>query len=623
VRLARPTLVGLTALALAGGPALTTATTAAPATGPATASPAATRADSHRPPPPRDPVEVGRGGAVSSVDPDATRVGLRVLREGGTAVDAAVATAAALGVTEPYSAGLGGGGYFVLYQESTGETEVLDGRETAPAAMPRDAFIDPETGEPYTFFPDMVTSGVSVGVPGTPLLWERALDRFGTYSLREALAPAAELADRGFVVDKTFNLQTDENAERFAAIRPTRKLFLPGGEAPSVGTVFRNPQLARTYRMLGKHGTDLFYRGPIAEQITRLVQDPPTTAGTDLPVPPGFMEQSDLNRYRVLRGNATEVRYRGLRVLGMPPSSSGGTTVGEALNIMRHLDVSAADPVQALHSYLEASALAFADRSAFVGDPAYVDVPVQQLLSRGFGAERACAVDPDEAAAKPVAPGEPDGDYDGCPAGAHAPTDDHEGLSTTHLTTADRYGNVVSYTLTIEQTGGSGITVPKRGFLLNNELTDFSWEFIRSDPNRIQPGKRPRSSMSPTIVFKGSEPWLALGSPGGSTIITTVLQVLMNRIDLGMTLPEAISAPRAAQRNEADVTAERTFTDLYGRALRRYGHTFIPPGDPGTSASEIGAVAAIELLRGGRMLAAAEPIRRGGGDAGVVRPQRP
>ena len=561
---------------------------------------------------------------MSSVDPDATRVGLRVLRDGGTAVDAAVATAAALGVTEPYSAGLGGGGYFVLYQESTGETEVLDGRETAPAAMPRNAFIDPDTGDPYPFFPDMVTSGVSVGVPGTPRLWEKALDLYGTYSLRDALAPAAELADRGFVVDKTFNLQTEENAERFDAIRPTRRLFLPGGEAPEVGSVFRNPQLARTYRMLGKHGMDMFYRGPIAEQIARVTQDPPTTPGTDLPVPPGFMEESDLADYRVPNRVATEVRYRGLRVRGMPPSSSGGSTVGESLNILRGLDVSENRPVQSLHSYLEASALAFADRSAYVGDSDFVDVPLNALLSRGFAAERACTVDPEQAATKPVAPGEPDGDYDGCPsAAAPAPADDHEGLSTTHLTVADRYGSVVSYTLTIEQTGGSGITVPKRGFLLNNELTDFNWEFVKSDPNRIQPGKRPRSSMSPTIVFKGSDPWLALGSPGGSTIITTVLQVLLNRIDLGMTLPEAIAAPRASQRNTADVTAERAFIDLYGRALRRYGHTFVPPGDPGTSAAEIGAAAAIELLGGGRMLAAAEPVRRGGGDAGVVRPERP
>jgi gamma-glutamyltranspeptidase / glutathione hydrolase len=178
----------------------------------------------------------------------------------------------------------------------------------------------------------------------------------------------------------------------------------------------------------------------------------------------------------------------------------------------------------------------------------------------------------------------------------------------------------VAYTLTIEQTGGSGIVVPGRGFLLNNELTDFSLEYVATDPNRIQPGKRPRSSMSPTIVMRDGQPWLALGSPGGSTIITTVLQVLLNRIDLGMTLPQAVSAPRASQRNTPDVTAEQAFIDRWGEALRRYGHSFIPPGEPGTSAAEIGAVAAVELRPGGRMLAVAERVRRGGGDAGVVRP---
>jgi gamma-glutamyltranspeptidase/glutathione hydrolase len=191
-------------------------------------------------------------------------------------------------------------------------------------------------------------------------------------------------------------------------------------------------------------------------------------------------------------------------------------------------------------------------------------------------------------------------------------------LSTTHLVAADKWGNVVSYTLTIEQTGGSGITVPGRGFLLNNELTDFSAVYVESDPNRIQPGKRPRSSMSPTIVLRGGKPFLALGSPGGSTIITTVLQTLTNRLDREMTLPEAIAAPRASQRNTPTVTAEQSFIDTYGEALKPYGHQLVAAGAPGTSAAEIGAVAALEFLPGGATLAAAEPTRRGGGSAGTV-----
>ncbi len=201
-------------------------------------------------------------------------------------------------------------------------------------------------------------------------------------------------------------------------------------------------------------------------------------------------------------------------------------------------------------------------------------------------------------------------------------TEDHENVSTTHLTAADRWGNVVAYTLTIEQTGGSGIVVPRRGFLLNNELTDFSLEFDRADPNRLQPGKRPRSSMSPTILLRGGKPFLALGSPGGSTIITTVLQVLVNRLDRGMTIQEALAAPRASQRNTPTVTAEPAFIDLYDAVLTPYGHDLVPAGDAFTSAAEIGALTAIEFGPRRRLTVVAEPERRGGGSARVVNRRR-
>jgi gamma-glutamyltranspeptidase / glutathione hydrolase len=587
--------------------------------GPAVAAPES--APTARPAPPKDPVAVGAGGAVASVDPDASQIGIRVLRDGGNAVDAAVATAAALGVTEPYSSGIGGGGFFVYYDAATGEVSTLDGRETAPMSMPHDAFIDPATGQPYPFFPDLVTSGVSVGVPGTPATWETALDEWGSRTLAESLQPAARLAQKGFVVDQTFRQQTLDNAERFAAIRPTARLFLRGGDAPEVGSVFRNPQLAATYRQLGKRGMDLLYDGRLAREIVDVVQAPPTSQNSELPVPPGFMTRSDLAAYDVIDRDPTQVDYRGLDVYGMGPPSSGGSTVGEALNLLETVDLGSMSTADALHHYLEASALAFADRNAYVGDPDFVDVPLDELLSDGFAGERACLIDPDQAATKPVAPGEPDGDYSDCAdAATTAPEADDEGLSTTHLSVMDKWGNVVSYTLTIEQTGGSGITVPGRGFLLNNELTDFSTVYNPDDPNRIDGGKRPRSSMSPTIVLRDGEPWLALGSPGGSTIITTVLQTLVNRIDLRMTLPQAVAAPRGSQRNTATVTSEQEFIDLYETVLEPYGHQLAPAGAPGTSASEIGAVAAIEMLPDGQFLAAAEPRRRGGGSAMVVSP---
>ena len=563
----------------------------------------------------------GSGGAVSSVDPRATRIGLEVLRAGGTAADAAVATAAALGVTEPYSAGIGGGGYFVHYNAATNRVFTLDGRETAPAGIRRDAFINPKTGKPYLFFPDLVTSGVSVGVPGTLATWKHALRRWGHSSLESALVPATRLARRGFRVDETFRLQTQENAERFRAFPATSRLYLPNGRPRPVGSVQRNPDLARTYRLIGDRGAKVFYSGPLAREIAQTVQNPPARPSTDLPVPPGSMTAHDLDRYRVIARRPTHVKYHNVNVYGMAPSSSGGTTVAETLNILDDFHVNKAHPVKGLHRFLEASARAYADRAEYIGDPAYSNVPTGPVTTQRFANARACTIRVHEAAKKPVPAGrlfERKCDRR-TPTGESKP--DTEGRSTTHLSVVDQWGNAVAYTLTIEQTGGSGIVVPNRGFLLNNELTDFSPEFIKDDPNRIQPGKRPRSSMSPTIVLRRGDVKFVLGSPGGSTIITTVLQILINKLDFGMTLRQAVAAPRANQSNIPETFAERSFIRRYGDKLsRRYGHKFVPPGAPGTSAAEIGAAAAIEVTREGRLIAVAEPRRRGGGDAGVVHP---
>ena len=571
----------------------------------------------------KDSTATGYGGAVSTVDPEASAAAIEVLRKGGNAADAAVAAAATLGVTEPYSAGIGGGGYFVFYDAKTGEVGTIDGRETAPAGMQHDAFIDPETSQPYPFTPDLVTSGVSVGVPGTPATWQRALDRWGTVSLGDALKPAIKVATRGFVVDETFRQQTLDNKSRFAAFTSTSNLFLPGGDAPAVGSVFQNHDLAETYRLLAKSGTGSFYGGPLAAEIAATVQAPPKTATTPLPVPAGSLTTADLAAYRALDQAPTHVDYRGLDVYGMAPSSSGGTTVGEALNILAPSDLSEQSTPGVLHHYLEASALAFADRGKYVGDPAFGSVPTAALTDPLFGKERACRIDPLHAAVKPVAPGDVS-TYDGvCPAAAVAPADekDTENISTTNMTVADKWGNVVEYTLTIEQTGGSGMVVPGRGFLLNNELTDFSTVYSETDPNRIQAGKRPRSSMAPTIILREGKPFLALGSPGGSTIITTVLQTILNRVDMGMTISEAIAAPRASQRNTKTVTAEPAFIDAYGTELAMpYGHQFTASGDALTSAAEIGAATAIEFAPDGGMVAAAEPVRRGGGSAMVLNP---
>lgn len=571
-----------------------------------------------RPAPPAPSTSTGYGGAVSSVDAEASAIGLEVLRKGGNAVDAAVATAAALGVTEPYSAGIGGGGYFVYYDAATGEVTTIDGRETAPAEMPSDAFVVPgsvDADHPFGVaypFADAVSSGLSVGVPGTLATWEAALDRFGTESLKEMLKPSILLATRGFTVDATFAAQTAANQTRFANFPATAELFLPNDAPPVVGSTFTNPDLARTLREIALNGTDAFYEGAIADEIAAIAQDPQTVEAPTLPVFPGFMTAEDIAGYEVIERDPTHIEYRGLDVYGMAPSSSGGTTVGESLNILENYDLAAEEVPQALHLYLEATAHAFADRNAYVGDPAFVDVPTETLLSQDFADARACVIDPDVASVKPVAPAPLDAA--GCAAAALGEQADAEGISTTHLSVVDQWGNAVAYTLTIESTGGSGMTVPGRGFLLNNELTDFSFLPNPADPNIVEPGKRPRSSMSPTIVLDGGEVRYVVGSPGGSMIITTVTQVLMNRIDLGMTLPEAVAAPRASQRNTAAVSAEPAFITASGADLTAYGHTFALP------VAEIGAVAAIEVDADGLMTAVAEPVRRGGGTGLVLEP---
>jgi gamma-glutamyltranspeptidase / glutathione hydrolase len=565
----------------------------------------------------KQPTATGTGGAIATVDLDASAAGLEVLRSGGNAVDAAVAAAATLGVTEAYSAGVGGGGFMVVYLARQRRVVTIDGRETAPAAFREDSFIDPATGQPIPFA-ERVTSGLGVGVPGTVATWQKALRQYGTRPLGELLAPAIRVAERGFVVDQTFHDQTVANAARFAAFPATAELFLPGGAAPPVGSVLRNPDLAGTYRLLARHGTFPFYRGRVAEAIASTVQDPPVDPASTLNVRPGLMTEADLAAYRALDRRPTRVRYRGHQVYGMGPPSSGGSTVGEALNILEGYDLGAESYTQALFHYLEATRLAFADRNRWVGDPDFVEVPLRGLLSQGFADERRCLIG-ETANVSPVPPGDPFPPFGpGCPAGGQAVAGPAERPATTHLSVADRWGNVVSYTLTIEQTGGSGIVVPGYGFLLNNELTDFNPAPLFAgvpDPNLPAPGKRPRSSMSPTIVFRDGRPVLAVGSPGGATIITTVLQILMEHLDRGRSLPEAIAAPRVSQRNGTLSDAEPAFlTSPEAAALQALGERF-------QSVPEIGAAAGIAFLGKGRLQAAAEPVRRGGGSALVVHPR--
>ncbi|MYV53613.1 gamma-glutamyltransferase [Streptomyces sp. SID3212] len=562
----------------------------------------------------KTPVAAGYGGVVASVDADASAAGIEVLRRGGNAVDAAVATAAALGVTEPYSAGIGGGGYFVYYDARSRTVHTIDGRETAPRSADSGLFL--EDGKPIPFA-DAVTSGLSVGTPGTPATWDTALDAWGSRSLGQLLRPAEKLAKDGFTVDETFRSQTQANQARFADFPASAKLFLPGGQLPVVGSTFKNGDLARTYAELGRRGTDALYEGELARDIVRTVRTPPVDPKATRVVRAGDLSTRDLAAYRTKRQAPTKISYRGLDVYGIAPSSSGGTSVGEALNILENTDLSKASQAKYLHRYIEASRIAFADRGRWLGDPAFEDVPTKGLLSQRFADSRECLIKDDAVLKSPLAPGDPSNPTPCAPGGTAAPTT-FEGENTTHLTAADKWGNVVAYTLTIESTGGSAITVPGRGFLLNNELTDFSFAPANPavhDPNLPGPGKRPRSSISPTIVLdRHDRPVLALGSPGGSTIITTVLQTLTGVVDRGLPLVDAIAAPRASQRNAAATELEPgLWNSPVRQQLEALGHVF-------TQNPEIGAATGVQRLPDGRWLAAAETVRRGGGSAMVVSP---
>jgi gamma-glutamyltranspeptidase/glutathione hydrolase len=543
------------------------------------------------------------------VDVLASEAGLNILRAGGNAVDAAVAAAAVLGVTEPFSCGIGGGGFMVLYRASDGMVTTIDHRETAPSAMRPDSFW--EGGAPLSFT-QARWSGLSAGVPGTVQGWSEALNRFGTMSLDDVLRPAIDVARGGFVVDQVFSDQVAAVVDFFDDISSTEETFLdPDGTAPDVGSTFRNPDMALAYERIAHLGTKGFYRGAIADAMVTAVQNPPLTPDANHVWRPGVMTMRDVRAYRAPLREPTNVSYRGLDVFSMGPPSSGGSTSGEALNILEGWDLGSLLREQALHYFLEASAFSFADRNAYLGDSDFVEVPLAGLLSDGFAAERRALIT-ETASTKPVTAGNPWPYNGGGGTGATAAATAAGGENTTHLTVADRWGNIVSYTYTIESTGGNGITVPGWGFLLNNELTDFNFDLL-DHPNSVQGGKRPRSSMSPTIVLADGSPVLAVGSPGGSMIITTVLQILVNYFDFGMTLPDAIAAPRASQRNTASVFAEPAFRSAWETALTARGHAF-------TTTAEIGAATGIAFLPDGVRVAAAEPSRRGGGSAMVEEP---
>jgi len=560
----------------------------------------------------RTPVATGTGGAAATISEQATRSAIAVLDRGGNAVDAAVAAAATLGVTDPFSCGIGGGGFMVVYLAKEKRVVTLDHRETAPAAVTPALFI--EDGREMDF-DTAVASGLSVGVPGTVRGWHEALQRYGTMSFEQVLAPAIVVAEQGFTVDANFSGLVARNEGKFRRFPATAALYLREGKAVPAGMTLRNPDLARTYRLLARGGVDAFYEGPLARAIVDAVNRPPTAVGVS--VRGGRMTLADLADYEARVRAPVHSTYRGYELYGMPLPSGGGVTVFEALNILEGYDLKTLPRAQVEHLYLEASRLAFADRDVYLADPEYVDAPVAGLLSKDYAARRRALIDPARAVPGPVAAGDPfafqqDASYPLRPAPrALLPESAH----TTHLTVSDKDGNVVAYTFTIEDWGGSGIVVPGYGFLLNNELTDF--DFSGPHPNVPEGGKRPRSSMTPTLALKDGKPAFSIGSPGGSTIITTVLQTIVNHIDLGMPMDQAIDAPRLSQRNGATTDIEPGYADSrQAKALIARGQRW------SAQAEEIGAANALVFNADGTVTAVSEGHRHGVGSAQVQMPMK-
>ncbi|SNS90429.1 gamma-glutamyltransferase [Antarctobacter heliothermus] len=471
---------------------------------------------------------------VAAANPHAVQAGAEVLRAGGTAADAMIAVQSVLGLVEPQSSGMGGGAFLVWHDGATGEITTLDGRETAPLAATPRLFQDAE-GNPLKFW-DAVVGGRSVGVPGTPALMQAAHEKWGKSDWAGLFGPATRLAEGGFAVSPRLAGLVAGDADRLGQHGPTKDYFYPGGAPIAEGSMLTNPAYAAVMRAMAADGAAAIYEGPIAQDIVDTVQG--FTAN------PGVMTLRDLATYEVKERPAVCAPFRGHEVCGMGPPSSGALTVGQILGL---LDASApGDPgdVDTWRKIGDASRLAFADRGRYMADSDFVPMPTKGLVDPAYLAERAKLLAGDDALPE-VAPGMPAWDH----AMLWADDESIELPSTSHISIVDQYGNALSMTTTIEN--GFGSRLMTNGFLLNNELTDFSFRSHADGvpiANAVAPGKRPRSSMAPTIVRKDGAPVLVIGSPGGSRIIGYVAQAIIAHVDWGMDVQQAVATPHGLNR---------------------------------------------------------------------------
>jgi gamma-glutamyltranspeptidase/glutathione hydrolase len=507
---------------------------------------------------------------VSSANPLASEAGRQVLREGGSAVDAAIAMQMVLALVEPQSSGLGGGAFIVSYDAKRRRISTIDGRETAPAEVTPQLFM--KDGKPLGFA-DAVNSGLSVGVPGVFRALELAHQRHGRLPWARLLQPAIRLAEEGFAVSPRLHAQIKGNRD-LAAQTAARAYFYPQDQPAPVDYLLKNPALAEVLRRMASEGVSAFYRGDIAQDIVQAVQSHTR---------PGTLSVQDMAEYRALEREPVCSRYRQYQLCGMGPPSSGPIAVMQMLGILKQHEVASMLPGsrEAVHYFAEAGRLAFADRERYVADPAFVSVPVTAMLDSRYLTWRGALIDARQSMGVAQA-GDPSGMLEQRGEGAAV-----DQASTTHLVAIDAQGNAVSMTSTIESEFGSKIFV--RGFLLNNQLTDFS--LLPADPqgravaNRIEPRKRPRSSMSPIIVLKDGKPYLLIGSPGGSSIIFYVAKTLMGVLDWQLDIQQAIALPNMGSRNRDTELEQGSGLESLQQALRQSGHRVsIAPSPSGVHA---------------------------------------
>ena len=535
-------------------------------------------------------------GMVAAQNAIATRVGAGVLAAGGNAVDAAVATGFALAVTLPRAGNLGGGGFMLVHLANSGETVAIDYREMAPALATRDMFLD-GNGDPD----DQVSrfSLLAAGVPGTVAGLFHAHERYGSLPWREVLAPSIELARNGVVVSADMARSLERAQPRLAKDDDAIALYYkPDGKPYKAGEILLQPLLAATLEAIADEGSDAFYKGRIANLIV-----------ADMAKNGGLITHEDLAGYRVIEREPVRGTYRGYDIVSMPPPSSGGVHVVQMLNVLEHYPLAdyGSETAQTVHILTEAMRTAYADRSQHLGDPDYYEVPVDWLTSAKYAKETVAAIPLDKARrSADVAPGV-------------APLP--ESPDTTHFSVIDRDGNAVANTYTLNFSFGSGYAIAGAGFLINNEMDDFSakpgvpnaFGLLGAEANAIEAGKRPLSSMTPTMVFKDDAPYLVVGSPGGSRIITATLQAIINVIDYGMNVADAVNSPRIHHQWLPDsVFIERGFSRDTQKLLTAMGHNIA------TTRFGMGSVQAVRYADG-VFYGAADPRRP---DAAAMGPRQ-